>query len=55
MPATKKESESQLEKFKQAARELETDDSEDAFDAKLKAVGRLRRDPRIIGKPADKP
>ena len=46
---------SQIDKFKDAARELETDESEEAFDAKLKTVGKLRRDPRIIGKPADKP
>lgn len=40
MPATKKESESQLEKFKEVARELETDDREEAFDAKLKKVAK---------------
>lgn len=31
---------SQLEKFKDAARELETDDREQAFDEKLKAVAK---------------
>lgn len=28
----------QIDKFKEAARELETDDSEEAFDAKLKKI-----------------
>lgn len=31
---------SQIDKFREAARELETDDSEEAFDAKLKKVAR---------------
>ena len=31
---------SQIDKFKDAARELETDDSEEAFDAKLKKVAK---------------
>lgn len=35
MPASQK---SQFEKFKDAARELETDDREEAFDEKLKKV-----------------
>lgn len=30
----------QVEKFKEAARELETDDSEEAFDAKLKKIAK---------------
>ena len=37
---------SQLDKFKEAARELETDDSEEAFDAKLKEVARPKADAR---------
>jgi hypothetical protein len=32
----------QIEKFKEAARELETDDREDAFDEKLKKVAATR-------------
>lgn len=35
--------ESQIDKFKEAARELETDDSEAAFDAKLKKVAKSKR------------
>jgi hypothetical protein len=31
---------SQIDKFKEAARELETDDSEEAFDAKLKKIAK---------------
>jgi len=31
---------SQIDKFREAARELETDDSEEAFDAKLKKVAK---------------
>ena len=31
---------SQIDKFKEAARDLETDDSEEAFDAKLKKVAK---------------
>lgn len=31
---------SQREKFEEAARELETDDSEEAFDAKLKKIAK---------------
>jgi hypothetical protein len=30
----------QIDKFKEAARELETDDSEEAFDAKLKKIAK---------------
>ena len=30
----------QVEKFKEAARELETDDREEAFDAKLKKIAK---------------
>lgn len=38
----KRKSQSQLDKFKEAARELETDDSEEAFDAALKRVGKAK-------------
>jgi hypothetical protein len=31
---------SQIDKFKEAARELEADDSEEAFDAKLKKIAK---------------
>jgi hypothetical protein len=34
----------QREKFEEAARELETDDSEEAFDKKLKKIARARLD-----------
>lgn len=37
---TVKPSNSQLEKFKKAAREVETDDSEEAFDRNLKRVAK---------------
>jgi hypothetical protein len=30
----------QIDKFREAARELETDDSEEAFDAKLKKIAK---------------
>lgn len=33
----------QIDKFKEAARELETDDREEAFDEKLKAVALPKR------------
>ena len=36
----KKEEKSQIDKFREAARELETDDSEEAFDAKLKKIAK---------------
>jgi hypothetical protein len=39
MKTTEKEK-SQVEKFREAARELETDDSEEAFDAKLKKIAK---------------
>jgi hypothetical protein len=32
---------SQADKFREAARELETDDSEEAFDAKLKKIAKV--------------
>jgi hypothetical protein len=35
---TTAEKKSQVEKFKEAARDLGTDDSEEAFDAKLKKI-----------------
>lgn len=34
----KRHESTQIEKFKQAAREVETDDREEAFDAKLKKI-----------------
>lgn len=37
---------SQIDKFKEAARELETDDSEEAFDAKLKKVAKPAQLPK---------
>lgn len=46
--ATKK---SQLDKFKDAARELETDDREEAFDEKLKKVAKASPPPKP-GKPS---
>jgi hypothetical protein len=36
----KKEEKSQIDKFREAARELETDDSDEAFDARLKKIGK---------------
>lgn len=38
--ASTTEKKSQLERFKEAARELETDDREEAFDEKLKKVAK---------------
>lgn len=35
---------SQLDKFKEAARQLETDDDQDAFDAKLKKLAKTKSD-----------
>lgn len=43
-----KESAGQLDKFRKAARELETDDNEEAFDAKLKKIAK-------VPPPKDKP
>lgn len=40
----------QIDKFKEAARELQTDDREEAFDEKLK---RVARQPKPLGR-ADK-
>ena len=37
----------QIDKFKEAARELETDDREEAFDEKLKKVARPSREPKV--------
>jgi len=37
---TRKKEKSQVEKFREAARELETDDSEEAFDEKLKKIAK---------------
>jgi hypothetical protein len=45
----KSESASQIEKFRQLARELDCDESEEAFKAKLKAVAKAPRAP--TGKP----
>ena len=36
----KRHESTQIEKFKQAARELETDDREEAFDANLKKIAK---------------
>lgn len=36
----KEQDKSQVDKFREAARELETDDSEEAFDAKLKKIAK---------------
>jgi hypothetical protein len=44
----------QIDKFKEAARELETDDREEAFDQALKRVGRPTRDPKVAGKAVKK-
>lgn len=38
--AKEKESAAQIDKFREAAHELETDDSEEAFDAKLKKIAK---------------
>lgn len=43
----------QLDKFREAARELETDDSEEAFDAKLKKIAKPHP-PKEGSKPKDK-
>lgn len=40
MTDSSKKAESQIKKFREAARELETDDSEEAFDAKLKRIAK---------------
>lgn len=37
---------SQVEKFREAAREIETDDSEEAFDAKLKKIAEAPPKPK---------
>ena len=50
---TEKPKESQVDKFKEAARELETDDSEEAFDAKLKKIAKPHP-PKEGSKPKDK-
>jgi hypothetical protein len=41
----KESNKAQIEKFKEAARQLETDDSEEAFDEKLKKVARSSSPP----------
>jgi len=40
---------SQVEKFREAAREAETDDSEDAFNATLKDLAKAPREPKDEG------
>lgn len=48
---------SQVDKFKDAARELETDDREEAFDEKLKKVAKAKAEkwpPAARPKPATK-
>lgn len=42
-----KKQESQLDRFKQAAHELETDQSEEAFDRVLKKIAKVPRQPEI--------
>lgn len=39
---TSEDKKSQLDKFKQAAKELDTDDSEDRFDANLRRIGKAK-------------
>lgn len=39
---TKNQPPSQVDKFREAARELETDDREEAFDAKLKRIAKAQ-------------
>lgn len=46
----------QADKFKDLAREIEADESEERFDRALKKIGKKKRDPKIVGKgtsPAD--
>lgn len=45
-PGAQRMSQKQLDKFKEAARELETDDREEAFDEKLKRVAKAPTAPR---------
>jgi hypothetical protein len=45
---------SQIDKFKAAARELETDDSEEHFDATLKRVAKTLPKPKKIDQDAEK-
>lgn len=47
------ENKSQVEKFKEAARELQTDESEEAFDEKLKRVAKSK--PVQSGQNREKP
>jgi len=42
----------QLERFKDAAKQVETNDSEEAFDQVLKRVAAPTKDPKVAGKPA---
>lgn len=41
---------SQLDKFKELAKSVETDDNEAAFDRALKKIGKPTRDPKVAGK-----
>lgn len=41
---------SQSDKFKDLARELETNEDEAAFDHALKKIGKQTRDPKVAGK-----
>lgn len=43
---------SQVDKFREAARELETDDSEERFDERLKRVAKAPKDDKAKEKPA---
>lgn len=44
---------SQLDKFKEAARELETDDDEERFNERLKKLAKPRADGKGIVNPSD--
>jgi len=46
LPDSSKKAESQVQKFREAARELETDDSEANFDRVLKKVAKSLRTPK---------
>lgn len=51
MADSSRKAESQVDKFREAARELETDDREEAFDAKLKKIASAQ--PQKDKKPAN--
>ncbi|KMK68072.1 hypothetical protein [Puniceibacterium sp. IMCC21224] len=44
MSSTKSKDKSQLERFKEAARELETDDDEERFNERLKKLAKQKPD-----------